>query len=61
MLNIVDTCGRSWKLRKRWFDGGGNGIIYGKEMNAARQRREHFSFMGGMEPLADNEEGSEWV
>ena len=29
-----------------WFDGGGNGKIHGKGVNAARQSYEHFSSMG---------------
>ena len=29
-----------------WFDGGENGKIHGKGMNAARQSREHFRLWG---------------
>ena len=30
----------------RWFDGGGNGKIYGKGMNVARQSFECFRLRG---------------
>lgn len=37
---------RMWTLKGQWFDGGENGKICGKGMNAARQNCEQFSSMG---------------